>query len=488
MSTEDDINQRVKELEEENEEIRQTLQRMLPNRRDIIKMGLGAAAGAVGLSATNSSAAAGSDQAGQFCTQPEYFETTGDYVTAESGDTHNKERIDLTVKSICAGEQNNNEVNLTRLVEDGTYTDIADAIANEPPDNEAGTVHIIEPGIYMLDSSQFPHTITYSNRSIAAKGYGQWFNEDIRDENRAAELVVPDGSSGAVFDISDGSTRVEGVEFAGLRIRPETNLESTASPFRWETTNSPVIRANRWRQCYISNFDAAPFDTIGGNPTAPFGNEWISTTLFENHGRANFAAQPRIYGGLIRGGGSSNYMVQFSEKPTMLGTEIINNADNPLGILYGGTGGGFIQFGNCEGRGASGTVALEVQAGSTGQLQVHGLINDHETGILAQEDSAGNTNFATYASFENTMMPVVLGGNNNSHNDTVLGGNLRPGEVTIANEDQRLFWPNNPYRIDDATTSDLSPGMAAVDLINNRYLMQPQKSSTVLYWNRDGIL
>lgn len=106
MSIEDDLEQRIEELETENEEIRQTLQKMLPNRRDMLKMGFGAAAGAIGLSISDKNTTIKSDRTGHFSTQPDSLNSTDKNATSDSVNTQNKGVNDLAVKSITADEQN----------------------------------------------------------------------------------------------------------------------------------------------------------------------------------------------------------------------------------------------------------------------------------------------------------------------------------------------------------------------------------------------
>ncbi|GGN92032.1 hypothetical protein [Haloarcula pellucida] len=113
-----DLERRVEKLERENREMRQTLQKMLVNRRDVLKLGLGAAAGAVGLSVTGGSVTGRHDETGEICPDSGSVETTGRAVDTEPSDT------DGTASNTLSAQSGSTEVLETTSISDS----VADAV------------------------------------------------------------------------------------------------------------------------------------------------------------------------------------------------------------------------------------------------------------------------------------------------------------------------------------------------------------------------
>jgi len=95
------------ELHERVEQLESTVEKMMPSRRDALKLGAAGIAGAAGLSATSQSAAASTGSAGQIgdsSNRPDIFADDVDTNTLDFGSVSNKEIIQSSAVRVITGE------------------------------------------------------------------------------------------------------------------------------------------------------------------------------------------------------------------------------------------------------------------------------------------------------------------------------------------------------------------------------------------------
>lgn len=163
---------------------------------------------------------------------------------------------------VNADQLNNTEINLTSLVEDGTYGDIGDAIAQEPATHPQGTVFIIERGTYSISGIK---SISWGNRHIKAAGFngpaGNVWNPDSD-----TQPVVIECDTNPAFSIDADSTLHKGGSITGIEFT-EASGSSVPVGLRFNPTNGGQIDNWWFIGCVWDGFSGAGISNAGGNQT-----------------------------------------------------------------------------------------------------------------------------------------------------------------------------------------------------------------------------
>jgi len=158
------------ELHERVEQLESTVEKMMPSRRDALKLGAAGIAGAAGLSATSQSAAASTGSAGQIgdsSNRPDIFADDVDTNTLDFGSVSNKEIIQSSAVRVITGEYVVGTSSVEILDGAQQYFAVVSGRQQSNTDNIfVDTLLAVQPG------SSTPTVANSKNFSADARSYG----------------------------------------------------------------------------------------------------------------------------------------------------------------------------------------------------------------------------------------------------------------------------------------------------------------------------
>jgi hypothetical protein len=372
----------------------------------------------------------------------------------KTGYSRNPDYESVTTDDETAGTQNSNEVNLTKLVNEGVYSDILDAIANEPGTNAQGVRHVVEPGTYTVSTAQ---TVTYSNREVVAYGGGHRYN----DAGDTAPVVIKwTGSTSTVpLTFGDTNTQTEGNTFRGLEFQPDTT-DTAIAAFQFEGVSGAPTRDYLFDRVHIRDW-GGPGIRLSPNGTANdnFAHTWRDCGIFKNSGQVDLQDQARVFGGFLKCNNGTTPGVLIRKSSSVFGT-VINVEDGGTGPIVGD---GAVMMPNkieTSSTGGSSQYGLVVQGGDV-QLKpmIVTEITRFNTGI--KFDNNNGANAKVMCSFNETgTYRFEFAGTDNDHNGTIVLGDIAPSNVNISGStNQRmLLLPSG-----ELTDAGYLPGLLAFD-------------------------
>lgn len=405
-------------------------------RRELMQamgaVGLGSVVGGAAVNEVTGNARAGTNSVGQIG-------------TASSRVDLYSEDADITAATIDS--INDNEVNLTRLVENGTYSDIADAIANEPPTNSTGTRHVIEPGSYTVGSG---YQLDYSNREIVAYGSAQKWNVTHGTTEYPVEIKQQDGEAEAIFVVPDNATQYYGVTFRGIDFKPVTGGGAHGA-FRFgATTSGGLNRDFRFIDCSFRQFGGPGIET--DNNTQNYDMSFVRCR-FQKVGAQLTLGKQTFLGNcyiLSKNPAVDTPMISIADKSQVVGMILSCSSGSDHGLRV--RGGCYIHMKNAEGTGTpSGNAAIIVDDSGLGVTSISGLIDNWDHGVRID---SGPINAVGWHMVNIGTYKFNFQGGNNSHNGTYVAGNIAPGTVNFAStvQSQVMIWSSGII-----TTSGAAP-------------------------------
>jgi len=384
----------------------------------------------------------------------------------------------LDATAVNTEVQNNNEVNLTKLVDGGEYQDILDAIANEPATNPRGTRHVIEPGEYGPLSTQ--RVVTWSNREVSAYGRGHKWNAT----GSSHPVVIRwDGGTDYPLKIGDGVTNMEGGLFRGLEFVPDA-AGNGAGAILFDATNSS-LRDFEFRRCAFRRWGGRPVDYANIDT---FGHTFRECSIHDNSqaGRAG-KQQTFVDNYILIQSGNSGWVIE--DKSQSRGTiAAVKNGSTGI-VAEDGTS---LNPKNIEGDGSAGSVGIE--AGGVNSVTLRGgRIDNTDIGVKCVEGPLyGHVDMTNIGTSK-----YAFEGGANSHNVTHIWGDIRPSEVAVSNSTQKHFLIDSAYRVANAAAGDIPPGWRGIDEnrggSGNVALIRHMGSAPTgvtqpVYWDYDGSL
>lgn len=386
-----------------------------------------------------------------------------------------------SIDEVTAGDQNSNEVNLTELVNDGTYTDILDAIDNEPSKNPQGTVHVIEPGTYQATTEA---VVTYNSRSISVAGGVPAMDTGPQSSTTAPVVIEWDGGDNAdMITLNDGSggdthsVRILGIEF------DQTGTQSGVRGIVHDVSGGGRSFNHTIERCKFRTITGRPID-VDGSAIDAFQNDYLFCGV--NPGGSGAAgpdvgAIAYVMGGTYRSA-SADYALRVGRTSQVIGCDISPNSGNTGVLAY--EFGAQIQPRDVEGDGGT-EVAVEVD-GVTGSPQ--------NMVILPEPDNLSKSLVVTdgpvFAWLGDDGTTVEFNGANNDHNGSLVLTDHEPGDISVSgNQNIRII---SCTEVSNVGATTLPRGWMGID--NDRdgagqnALVTKTRDGTAVFWDADGTL
>jgi hypothetical protein len=432
----EDLRERVAELEERDQRRQEELEKLAEtlghdepteeaeraiSRRDVLAGG-GAVMGLGGLLA-GATGSAEADALGNVGTQPDPVTKLWAHELG-AGDGASQITVPDNVR---LARQNDNAVNLTRLVNNGTYSDIGDAIANEPANNAAGTVHVIEPGTYTVSST---YRITYDNAVIRVAGgsRGRTFNASA-----SPTAVTIEAATSRLFNVADkaNDTDCRGVSFEGITFRPDS-ANSRSEAFFFDVDSSGFAQEVEFHDCQFREWGGPGIDVA--NQLWWFGGAHYGCAFDRPQDTMVFGNQQSFFDCRFTADDQTSGAVGFElgAPASVFGGEVVVGSNGQTGLKVGGNS--VIMPNNVEGDGSAGSVGIEVNGTAGDPTAVATYIHDWETGVYSSQGSIHG--FNSFVSISGDLYD--LDGGNNDHNGTFLYGDLPPASVRVASDTNLL--------------------------------------------------
>lgn len=389
---------------------------------------------------------------------------------------------DTTHDSVSTDEQNNNEINLTSLVEDGTFTSILDAIANADQVSAPGNRLIIEPGVYQADTQR---TLTYSDREISAYGTGHVWNTNGDTLPVVIEWTGSTGGGERMLTIGDGSTLVEGLKFGGIEFQPQTKKDAITGVYYDTSTSGGQARDITWERCAWRFFGNEPIGNASATPT--FDIKYHNCSWYQNDVVASLGVQATVWGGYFSPSQGSNGL-KIGTKSLVFGVRA-DIQDNSVAIEA--RDNSLIMPGNLEAQSSPGSIGITVTAAPGAPVSISGTFDGFETGVRVDDGPIYLD--AKFPNINGNM--VEFTGGNNAHNGYLLQGNYAPTQIQFDSFlQQGLILSSN--ELQNASESELVPGWFGIDTDRNgtgttAIVYGEGITSTTkyaYYWDNDGRL
>lgn len=313
--------------------------------------------------------------------------------------------------SVSTGKQNNNEINLTRLVENGTYADIHDAMANEPPNHPQGTRFMIEPGDYTVSSG--PYQITHNNAEYAAYGGVHPWADSV--DNSAPVHITLDGAAiGAnpAFEFGDGVSRCYGNQFNGIA------WEATGTQDVWAAWNgvdqSSLVFDFEFNGCFWEGF-TGPVNNHA-NLALNFANSYYRCGWTNIDAKVQFGNQADLRVCTNTNHNTTGPAMMVPNLGTVWAHTIKGDRTKQPGIELGDYV--VAQFKNAEGGSNTGEQSMVLCTANTQAKILPSHISRCRTQI--QADNGGLISMGPHTDGGTTTEEVRLTGANNDHNATFL--------------------------------------------------------------------
>lgn len=336
-----------------------------------------------------------------------------------------KDNEPVSVDELSSGRQNSNNINLTHLVNDGTYSDILDAIANAPPTYPTGTTFVIEPGTYQ---SGTPQSITWSNRTITVAGEPTAANwtPDREQQPVVIEWTGADADTPLTFDTSNST--LESIRFRGITFRPETAGNGTTAIHFDASSND--IRNVEFDHCTWDDWGGGALDTTHGGPEA-YDFDFHRCGIRACSGQAGLPKQTYWNPGcFIQTGNSTGTAASFGNLSYVSG--VIGGANGNDGITI--SSGCKVIAKNFEGDGATAGQNAIVVDHTGNPAQIFGSLGRWDIPVYVANGSV-HTNFSTTGT--ETVKVRFQATANNDHNGS------------------RLFSVGANYDFENATTQQI---------------------------------
>jgi hypothetical protein len=383
-----------------------------------------------------------------------------------------------------AATQNSNEKNLTKLVEDGTYTDIGEAMAKEPANSDPNTTHVIEPKATPYQASG-QYTASWSKAEIAAAGTGtvagDWwaFNQD----SFPVVIEYDDAGTGnplITFDSAAGVIR--GHEWRGIKFKPTTNGGGN-TVLKYTTGNGNANVSHRFEGVSFYQFGGPGFEGVESNGDAY--NFTFKSCAGVVGGTMKFPEQTLWDGDSIFQciSESNQFVGEFGPLSAIGGAMDASTDEN--GVII--DGGCWLEPRNFEGNGNAGQIGVRVDDTTGGTTSfVGGRVSNWDVGV---ELTAGSDAFIQAGRFKSNTDDVRLNGviGGDPHGDTRIYGTSKVTAPNATNDDTgatTFSWRN----LNAPTAGEIAPGEWLFDRNNNRIIHRDEITGVVDFWASDGTL
>jgi hypothetical protein len=381
--------------------------------------------------------------------------TVTDLSTLGGGGVQNPMQADLdaagnditNVGSLDTDEQNNNEINLTRLVEDGTYNDIVHAMVTEPSNHSVPKRYLIESGTYQVSTQ---YTLSKNDVEFVAYGTGQNWIQPVADGGNFPVVLEWTGTTGGgetMLTLGDGANQLEGVRFRGIEFRPETEDAAVTAIHGAGSGTSNVTQDITFERCAFRRFDT-PFSYASRQQN--FDWKFMDCGWDIRVNAAVLGGQATVFNGYVFADGTTGLDLYEKSQLWGLKADVSNGA---TGIAARALCD--VRPANLEGDQSAGLVGIEVNH-TGGRTQIGGNITSMETAV---EVTSGPIMF--HATTANITGDVInLAGGNNAHNGSVILG-VAPTNIAVNSYLQNMAVLGPPA--DNLAAADVPPGYIGID-------------------------
>jgi len=429
-------------------------------RRDFAKaggaLGLGALLGGGGMAASTQSASADASTT----------DSDGDVGGPSNRVDGFFDGVDAT--SVNAGGQNNTDINLTRLVENGTYTDIVDAIVNAPPNYSENQRFVIEPGIYTATGG---YNLTWDGYEIVAKGHNNNWKPAAGDRPPVVIKFDTATYSGGAITINASGGNLRGGGFKGIQFRPQTIGNGTTGIMMEGGGN--IVFGYTFTNCSFYGWGGKPIDR--SSALGVFYTGFDRCNFDTNGDTALLGSQTVAYNPVCMAYSGTGAAIKFGLKSSAFGIITEETIE--------GSASSWLHFTNSEGPG-DGTGTGVILAGNDPML-VTGSINGWDIGIDVQNGAVINlahmNNISSYKL-------QFSGSTNSSHRGSANLVPIAPNDVNNVNGvyiEGLIFLKT----MDNVSSADFPNGGFGIDTNrggtgNRAIVAAPQNAKW--YWDADG--
>lgn len=357
----------------------------------------------------------------------------------------------VTIPAIAAGQINDNFINLTSLVEDGTYADIVDAIVNEPANHDPGLYYYIEPGTYEVSTG---YTLTESEFAVGCPGHTENWNRPIGQNRNAVMIEWTGDATTDMLTIGDGATSVRGVSFENIYFVPE-NDDGGRNAIVGGGDSGSATRDIKFENCMFHGWGGNGIDI----DSDLFNFSWKFHHCGFQHVTAKIGTQATFIEPYIKPE-SSTPVIECRRRSTWLAATIdaASGPNDAVGIRVGTPA--TVNLSNAEGPGSGGgAIGVEIFEDIQGPAEIRGSFSGWDIGVQAATEGT----ILGLATFRGTgIADYDFGGGVNSHNGTVLIGDIAPTDVRMADDSQRMRVVTS-WVGDNVSAADVPAGMIIAD-------------------------